>query len=123
MKQVIFAIAIILICASSLNAETPTLGVSVGSYIKIRDHGGVSVTLIENFIYGVAEGFSWATINSEANEGKRLFCPPEYKAVSQNDYLYIFNRYIDENKSWIADETSIQPIIIKSLIAAFPCNG
>jgi hypothetical protein len=116
------AIAISLICVSSLIAETTALDVSVGTYIKERDNGGISFTLNEFFIFGVAEGFSWATINSEANEGKRLFCPPEHMAVSQNDYLYIFNRYRDENKSWIADDTPIQPIIIKSIIAAFPCN-
>ena len=89
----------ILICVSSLIAEATALDVSVGTYIKERDNGGISVTLTDFFIYGVAEGFSWDTMNSEANEGKRLFCPPEHMTVSQNDYLYIFNHYIDENKS------------------------
>jgi len=50
-------------------------------------------------------------------------CGRESKAASQNDYLYRVNRYIDENKSWIYDEPPMQPIIIKSLITAFPCNG
>ena len=111
----------------SLNYKKPFNFSHTLSFLKTRAIKGVEVITDQSysrtFRSEYAEGFSWATINSEANEGKRLFCPPEYKAVSQNDYLYIFNRYIDENKSWIADETSIQPIIIKSLIAAFPCNG
>ena len=89
----------ILICVSSIIAEATALDVSVGTYIKERDNGGISVTLTDFFIYGVAEGFSWDTMNSETNEGKKLFCPPEHMTVSQNDYLYIFNHYIDENKS------------------------
>jgi hypothetical protein len=123
MKQIILAIAIFMVSVSSPSAKETFKGVSVGSYIKSRDNGGASFELTKSFVNGVADGYSWANIDAEGNWGKQFFCPPEHTAVSQDNYLDMLDGYIEKNKSWLANETPIQPILIKSLIDTFPCKN
>jgi len=122
MKRIMLAIVIIMACVNNSAAEETFKGVSVGSYLEFRNSGGAAFEMIRSFVNGVADGYSWANIDAEGNWGKQFFCPPEHMAVSQNNYLDMLDGYIEKNQSWLADETPIQPIMIKSLIDTFPCK-
>ena len=111
-----------MLCVSNSNAEEKFKEVSVGSYLESRDYGGASFELVKSFVNGVADGYSWANINAEGTWGKQFFCPPEHMAVSQDNYLDILDGFIERNKSWLEEDTPIQPIIIRSLIKTFPCK-
>ncbi|MBT8333843.1 MAG: hypothetical protein HKP41_17185 [Desulfobacterales bacterium] len=122
MKRILAAVVIIMACASNSGAEETFKTVSLSSYLESRDNGGASFELIKSFVNGVADGYSWANIDTEGTWGKQFFCPPEHLAVSRDDYLDILDEYIKRNKGWLADDTPIQPIMIKSLIDEFPCK-
>ena len=122
MKRILAAVVIIMACVSNSGAEETFKGVSLSSYLESRDTGGASFELIKSFVNGAADGYSWANIDAEGNWGKQFFCPPEHMAVSMDNYLDMLDEYIKRNKSWLADDTPIQPIMIKSLIDAFPCE-
>ena len=111
-----------MLCVSNSNAEEKFKEVSVGSYLESRDYGGASFELVKSFVNGVADGYSWANIDAEGTWGKQFFCPPEHMAVSQDNYLDILDGFIERNKSWLEEDTPIQPIIIRSLIKTFPCK-
>jgi hypothetical protein len=121
-NRTILAIVIIMLCVSNSNAEEKFKEVSVGSYLESRDYGGASFELVKSFVNGVADGYSWANIDAEGTWGKQFFCPPEHMAVSQDNYLDILDGFIQRNKSWLEEDTPIQPIIIRSLIETFPCK-
>lgn len=122
MKRIMTAVIIIMACVSSSGAKETFKDVSVGFYLESRDNDGASFELTKAFVNGVADGYSWANIDAEGNWGKQFFCPPEHLAIERDDYLDLLDGYIEKNSSWLADETPIQPVVLKSLIERFPCK-
>ena len=123
MKQIIMVVAVILAFVGSSGAKETFKGLSVGSYLKSRETGDASFEMTKSFINGVADGYGWANIDAEANWDKQFFCPPEHLAVFQDNYLEILDAYIEKNKSWLAEDTPIQPVMMRSLIETYPCEN
>ena len=81
-------------------------------------------TWFEPYIMGVGAGFLWAN-TSLRHEGKTpLYCPPDKRGVSFNQYRAILNRELALPDMRAVDpRTPIELVLLSGLRHTFPCSG
>jgi hypothetical protein len=47
------------------------------------------------YLHGLSEGLEWYNAGVSNRHGKPLFCPPENVAVTIDQYISVFNRFLD----------------------------
>jgi hypothetical protein len=78
----------------------------------------------ESYIMGVGAGFLWAN-TSLRHEGRMpLYCPPEKRGVSFDQYMAILNRELTLPDMRAVDpRTPIELVLLSGLRRTFPCVG
>jgi hypothetical protein len=49
------------------------------------------------YLHGLSEGLEWYSAGVSNHHGRVLFCPPENVELTMDQYITVFNRYLDQS--------------------------
>ena len=81
-------------------------------------------TWFEPYIMGVGAGLLWANTSLRHDGKTPLYCPPDKRGVSFNQYMAILNRELALPDMRAVDpRTPIELVLLSGLRHTFPCSG
>ncbi len=74
---------------------------------------------VKVYLDGVGEGVSFASAALVYQRKEPLYCQPDKIVLAPEDYIKYIDTFIDNNP--ISPELTIESILVRSLISAYPC--
>jgi hypothetical protein len=107
-----FIAAILFVMTMSASA------LSVSEYNNARNDK-LNWARVKAYLGGVGEGVSFASTALIYQRREPLYCLPDETVLETEDYIKAIDLFIEKNP--VYPELKIESILVKSLIAAFPC--
>lgn len=98
-----------------ISSQSTAVTIEVYKERKVSDRD-----LVEIYIAGVAEGYSWLNTYLASERGETVYCPPSSLVLNTDNYIAILDSYIE--KSNIGSDAPVELALLYGLRHTFACD-
>jgi len=110
-----------IVIGCALLSSSADASMSLVDYTAARKEGGQRWITTRMYLFGVADGFSWANVVLNQDHRKRLYCPPGDLEINVDNVIDIVDRMIEKYPKRVAG-ADVDMLVAFGLQETFPCQ-